>query len=74
MRRAIVGYARDEAGDWVALLECGHRQHVRHRPPFIQRPWVVTAAGRDRHLGTRLDCLKCERGEPRDWEAPPADG
>lgn len=31
--RRIVGFDRDEEGDWVALLECGHRQHVRHRPP-----------------------------------------
>ena len=25
---------------------CGHRQHVRHNPPFVTRPWTVTAAGR----------------------------
>ncbi|HVT37151.1 MAG TPA: DUF3565 domain-containing protein [Nevskiaceae bacterium] len=26
----------------MAELECGHRQHVRHQPPGINRPWVTT--------------------------------
>ena len=26
--------------DWVAELECGHTQHVRHDPPWTNRPWV----------------------------------
>jgi len=41
-------------------LACGHGQHVRHQPPFINRPWVVGAAGREEHLGTYLNCKKCE--------------
>lgn len=68
MRQPIADFTLDDAGDWVALLGCGHRQHVRHRPPFIQRPWVVTPEGRARHLGTQLECLKCDRGEPRDFD------
>lgn len=63
MRRAIVGFRQDEHEDWVADLDCGHRQHVRHRPPFIVRPWVEDAAGRESHLGTRLDCALCDRME-----------
>jgi hypothetical protein len=27
----IVGFHQDTEGDWVAELDCGHRQHVRHR-------------------------------------------
>jgi hypothetical protein len=61
MQRAIVGYHIDERGDWVAELECGHKQHVRHQPPFINRPWVVTEAGRREKLGARLECVLCER-------------
>lgn len=71
MKRAIIGFRRDEAGDWVALLDCGHPQHVRHRPPFVERPWVETAEGRRSMLGTMLDCVRCDRGEP---PAEPPDG
>jgi hypothetical protein len=31
--RRIVGFHTDVEGDWVADLECGHTQHVRHDPP-----------------------------------------
>ena len=57
--RRIVGFHTDELGDWVAELECGHGQHVRHDPPWQNRPWVVTAAGRARFLGAELHCVKC---------------
>ena len=63
MLRTIIDFHRDDQGDWVANLDCGHRQHVRHRPPFIVRPWVEDAAGREAHLGTRLDCVLCDRME-----------
>jgi tellurite methyltransferase len=61
MERAIVGFHRDEAGDWVAELACGHRRHVRHRPPFELRPWVLDPEGRRERLGTPLECALCER-------------
>ncbi len=60
MERAIVGFHRDEAGDWVAELDCGHGRHVRHRPPWELRPWVLTCEGRESHLGFRLTCPKCD--------------
>jgi hypothetical protein len=63
MERPIVGFRQDEHGDWVAELACGHRRHVRHRPPFESRPWVVTAEGRRERLGTPLECGLCEGGE-----------
>lgn len=63
MERLIVGFHRDDEGDWVADLACGHRQHVRHRPPFQQRPWVLDDAGRRSRLGTPLDCPLCARTE-----------
>ncbi len=58
--RRIVGYQRDDVGDWVAELSCGHRRHVRHRPPFESRPWVLEDAGRASHLGSWVDCPLCE--------------
>ncbi|WP_237060260.1 DUF3565 domain-containing protein [Microbulbifer sediminum] len=66
MQQPIVGYHRDEEHHWVARLGCGHNQHVRHDPPWQNRPWVVTAAGRESMLGYRLDCRKCDEGAPPD--------
>ena len=66
MDRKIVGYHQDEYGDWVADLECGHSQHVRHQPPFINRPWVVTEKGRRSKLGVILNCVKCDQMEQRE--------
>jgi hypothetical protein len=57
-----VGFHQDDEQHWVADLECGHTQHVRHDPPWQQRPWVTTAAGRAEHLGMVLRCLLCAAG------------
>jgi hypothetical protein len=70
MKRAITGYHRDEEHHWVAELDCGHNQHVRHNPPWNSRPWVTTVEGRESMLGTALDCRKCDRGEPADRVIP----
>lgn len=63
MERKIADYHQDEHGDWVADLECGHSQHVRHQPPFVIRPWVTTEAGRRSKLGVVLNCVKCDQTE-----------
>jgi len=64
LKQAIIGFHQDELGDWVAELACFHGQHVRHQPPFINRPWVVTETGRSAMLGTELNCVRCDRNEP----------
>jgi hypothetical protein len=64
MHQPIIGFHQDEQSDWVADLACGHGQHVRHQPPFVSRPWVLTEEGRGRYLGQPLDCKKCEEEEP----------
>lgn len=64
MKRRIVDFHRDEHGDWVADLECGHGQHVRHDPPWSERPWVMTPQGRERMLGETLACKKCDEELP----------
>jgi len=61
--RPITGFHQDEAHDWVAELRCGHGQHVRHRPPFWSRPWVLTAEGRAQKLGVEIPCPLCDRFE-----------
>ena len=60
MKRAITGFQQDERGDWVAMLECGHTQHVRHNPPWQVRAWVTSAASRQKFLGNMLNCAKCD--------------
>ena len=66
MKQPITGYHKDDQQDWVAELACGHFRHVRHRPPFFNRPWVESPSGRDSMLGVELECKKCEEGAPRD--------
>ncbi len=66
MNRKITGFHTDEDGHWVAELECGHSQHVRHNPPWINRPWVTTAEGRAKALGAELNCRKCDEGAAPD--------
>lgn len=60
MQQAIVGFHLDEEGHYVADLACGHGQHVRHDPPWQNRPWVLTKQGRKEKLGVMLECKKCD--------------
>ncbi|MBC7809441.1 MAG: DUF3565 domain-containing protein [Akkermansiaceae bacterium] len=61
MKRKITDFHRDEQGDWVARLECGHGQHIRHNPPWMVHPWVATPEGRERWIGAELECRDCDR-------------
>lgn len=64
MKRRIIGFHQDEEQHWVAELECGHVQHVRHRPPWFVRPWTTTPEGRAGMLGQTLDCRLCDVEQP----------
>jgi hypothetical protein len=66
MKQRIVGFHQDEERHWVAQLACGHNQHVRHEPPWMLRPWVLTPVGRARAVGEMLNCVKCDAGAPAD--------
>ena len=63
MRRVIEDFVEDDAGDWVAVLDCLHRQHVRHDPPFRSAAWVLDDASRRERVGGALDCPLCDRAE-----------
>jgi hypothetical protein len=63
--RRIVDFRQDLNQEWIAELECGHRQHVRHDPPWQVYPWVLLEEGRSAHIGTPFFCRRCE-GEHRD--------
>lgn len=64
MRQPIVGYHLDDENHWVAHLGCGHFQHVRHNPPWTNRPWVITSKGRKSRLGYQLNCKICDQPLP----------
>lgn len=66
MNQSITGYHKDAEDHWVAELEGGHSQHLRHRPPLINRPWVTTETGRESMLGYQLNCVKCDANMPVD--------
>ena len=63
MPRTIIGFHQDAGQEWVADLACGQQQHVRHTPPWLNRPWVLSPEGR-RRLDFTLDCTHCEPGAP----------
>jgi hypothetical protein len=46
MDRRIPGFHQDEESFWVAELECGHQQHVRHNPPMtLRKTWALPDNG-----------------------------
>ena len=59
----ISGFHLDAQGDWVADLACGHTQHMRHRPPWQNRAWVTTDAGRAAKIGTPIACAACDAAD-----------
>jgi tellurite methyltransferase len=63
MERRIVSFREDALAQWIAELSCGHAQHVRHEPPFTERPWTLTPEGRAARQGSPLDCARCEARE-----------
>ncbi|MBA4141440.1 MAG: DUF3565 domain-containing protein [Nitrosospira sp.] len=63
MERPITGFGLDSEGDPIAILSCGHSQHVRHNPPFINRQWVTTEEGRNSMMGQMLNCVRCDKFE-----------
>lgn len=66
MQQAIIGFHLDDEQHWVADLACGHTQHVRHTPPWQNRPWVMTEQGRKEKLGVMLECKKCDEKDSAD--------
>ncbi len=62
--RVILGWSQDDEGVWVAALDCGHRRHVRHRPPLASAAWVQSAEGRASRIGAAIECGRCVS---REW-------
>jgi uncharacterized protein DUF3565 len=60
MKQPITGFHLDAQNHWVADLACGHRQHMRHDPPWMEHPWILTEEGRCSRLGIELECNRCD--------------
>jgi hypothetical protein len=69
MEQKIIGFHLDEEKHWVADLECGHKQHMRHDPPWMKREWVLTPEGRSSRLGQPLQCKRCDEAAGKVAEA-----
>jgi Protein of unknown function (DUF3565) len=63
MQRQVISFYQDEEQHWVARLDCGHGQHVRHDPPWMVREWVTNEAGRAARIGSSMECRKCDEQE-----------
>nr|WP_220803592.1 DUF3565 domain-containing protein [Pseudomonas sp. NCCP-436] len=59
----LLDFRQDEQGDWVAVLSCGHTQHLRHSPPWQNRPWVLDSAQRQTRLGNFFPCGWCAQAQ-----------
>lgn len=67
VKSRITEFEQDAHGHWLARLACGHRRPVRHRPPWQNHPWVLSATGRAEHLGMPMHCRDCtDAGPPAD--------
>lgn len=58
----IYDFRQDDLGRWQVLLTCGHTNPVRHRPPYVNRPWVLTREGRQERIGQPWRCRECRNG------------
>jgi hypothetical protein len=61
MKQKILAFNQDDIGDWVVELACGHARHLRHRPPWQNRPWILTEQGRAAMIGKELECGLCKQ-------------
>ncbi len=44
----------------VVELDCGHRRHVRDRPPLERHAWVRDPVARAERVGQQIECGLCE--------------
>ncbi|MBB4865848.1 hypothetical protein HNP46_004749 [Pseudomonas nitritireducens] len=45
----------------MAVLSCGHTQHLRHQPPWQSRPWVLDPQQRKAQIGRWFPCGWCAK-------------
>ncbi|WP_300651889.1 DUF3565 domain-containing protein [Pseudomonas sp.] len=55
----LIDFGQDADGHWLAILSCGHTQHLRHQPPWQNRAWVLDAKQRTSRLDQPFACGWC---------------
>ncbi|MFJ4141254.1 DUF3565 domain-containing protein [Pseudomonas sp. NPDC089734] len=62
----VIDFRQDEDGHWIAVLSCGHTQHLRHQPPWQSRAWVLDPEQRKRKTGQGFHCGWCAKSSDND--------
>lgn len=62
MKRKILRFYKDEKGDWIVDLECGHSRHMRHDPPWSNMDWIHSSEARWDRMQKPIDCRDCDGG------------
>ncbi|QVI86821.1 DUF3565 domain-containing protein [Pseudomonas viridiflava] len=65
-KSTVIDFWQDEEGHWVAMLSCGHTQHLRHQPPWQSRAWVLDPAKRQQKIGQGFHCGWCAKAADND--------
>ncbi|MEE4084118.1 DUF3565 domain-containing protein [Pseudomonas viridiflava] len=65
-KSTVIDFQQDEEGHWVAMLSCGHTQHLRHQPPWQSRAWVLDPAKRQQKIGQGFHCGWCAKAADND--------
>ncbi|MFK7701207.1 DUF3565 domain-containing protein [Pseudomonas caspiana] len=50
----------------MAILSCGHTQHLRHQPPWQSRAWVLDPQQRLQKIGEGFHCGWCAQAPDED--------
>lgn len=61
--RRIMAVHDESADSCIVDLDCGHRRHVRDRPPLERYPWVRDAEARAARIGQSIECGRCDARE-----------
>ncbi|AAZ36626.1 DUF3565 domain-containing protein [Pseudomonas savastanoi pv. phaseolicola] len=62
----VLNLQQDQEGHWIALLSCGHTQHLRHQPPWQSRAWVLDPIKRQQMTGQAFRCGWCANAADND--------
>ncbi|WP_122582180.1 DUF3565 domain-containing protein [Pseudomonas viridiflava] len=65
-KSTVIDFRQNEEGHWVAMLSCGHTQHLRHQPPWQSRAWVLDPAKRQQKIGQGFHCGWCAKAADND--------
>jgi hypothetical protein len=63
--RILTAIDVESEGVCVARLDCGHRRHIRHRPPLEYNPWILDPEQRAARIGQKIECGRCDEPGPR---------